>query len=241
MSATLRQTEPALDRPLLDLLRTNSSCSIGDLIGLLGITGTAVRQRVQRAIKAGLVEQVAEPRRTAQRGRPQITYRLTAAGRDTAGDNFRDLATVLWHEIRELPIETVRKGLLGRIGKSLAAHYSNDVKGTTTEERLESVASLLRDRGITCSVKSEQSERDDSLPVLITHSCPYPDLAEQDRGVCAAEQTMLSQLVGKPVKLADCRLDGGDCCRFSINPSPSPAQNSAAAMVQQSAQAPSVE
>ena len=241
MPASVHQTQVRLDHPLLDILRSGESFSVGDLVGLLGVTGTAVRQRVQRAIQAGFVEQVAEPRRTARRGRPQNTYRLTAAGRDTAGDNFRDLATVLWREIRQIPVATVRQGLLSRIGKSLAAHYADDVRGTTAQERLESVASLLRDRGITCSVEAGPNECTESLPVLITHSCPYPDLAEQDRGICASEQTMLQQLVGRPVKLADCRLDGGDCCRFSVNSPRLPSENSTTTMVQQGMHASDVD
>jgi DeoR family suf operon transcriptional repressor len=232
MPATKRPTEFPLDRPLLDLLREGESLSVADLEQLLGITGTAVRQRIQRAIKAGLIEQVAEPRRTARRGRPQIAYRLTAAGRDTAGDNFRDLATVLWQEIRAIQLPAVRRGLLGRIGRSLAAHYADNVQGNTTHERLESVADLLRERGIACSVETGPPSRGKALPVLTTHSCPYPDLAEQDRGICAAEQTMLQRLVGEPVKLADCRLDGGDCCRFSVQAASGSAENSATTMVQ---------
>jgi predicted ArsR family transcriptional regulator len=241
MAATNRPTELPLDRPLIDLLRTSESLSVADLMRLLGITGTAVRQRIQRAIKAGLVEQVAEPRRTPGRGRPQIVYRLTTAGRDTAGDNFRDLATVLWQEIREIQLPAVRRGLLGRIGRSLANHYAEDVQGDTARERLESVADMLRARGISCTVEAGSPERGEPLPVLTTHSCPYPDLAEQDRGICAAEQTMLQRLVGEPVKLADCRLDGGDCCRFSVNPAPGSTGNSATTMVQQQRQSSAVD
>jgi predicted ArsR family transcriptional regulator len=55
------------------------------------------------------------------------------------------------------------------------------------------------------------------LPVLTSHACPYPQLAEQDRGVCSAERLMLEDLVGAPVKLSECRLDGDDCCRFTVH------------------------
>jgi hypothetical protein len=52
------------------------------------------------------------------------------------------------------------------------------------------------------------------LPVLTALACPYPELAEQDRGICALENMVLTELIGERVKLTDCRLDGESCCRF---------------------------
>ena len=46
------------------------------------------------------------------------------------------------------------------------------------------------------------------LPVLTAWACPYPTLAEQDRGVCAMENMVFTELVGEKVKLSECRLDG---------------------------------
>ncbi len=223
-----------VDHPLLDTLRCNDTLGVTDLTELLGITATAVRQRLKRAINAGLVEEVSDPHRPARRGRPRLGYRLTATGQQTAGDNFHDLATVLWQELRGVRVPEVRRGLLGRIGKALAATYSEQVSGSTPLQRIDSVAGLLRDRGVVCSVAEEAAANGSILPVLTTHSCPYPDLAEHDRGICAAEQTMLEDLVGEPVRLTDCRLDGGDCCRFEVSSGASLPENPAASMVQQS-------
>lgn len=224
----------SVDRPLLDALRCHDTLGVTDLTELLGITATAVRQRLKRSIKAGLVEEVSAPYRAARRGRPRLGYRLTATGQQTAGDNFHDLATVLWQEIRGIRAPEVRRGLLGRIGKALAATYSEQVRGSTPLQRIDSVAGLLRDRGVVCSVAEEVAADGSILPVLTSHSCPYPDLAEHDRGICAAEQTMLEDLVGESVRLTDCRLDGGDCCRFQVSSGASLPENPAASMVQQS-------
>jgi predicted ArsR family transcriptional regulator len=42
-------------------------------------------------------------------------------------------------------------------------------------------------------------------------------LAEQDRGVCAMENMVFTELVGEKVKLSECRLDGGTLCRFQTS------------------------
>ena len=215
MSQTKNQAEPrATDTEVIDLLRLRSALGVGDLADALGVTATAVRQRLDRLMKAGIVERspVSQPR-----GRPSHAYALTEQGRKLGGDNFRDLAMVLWKEIRGVRDPAVRSGLIGRIGSALAETYRQRVQGTSPAERLESVAGLFRDRDICCSVEIEGG----TLPVLTSHACPYPDLAEQDRGICAAERVMLQELAGTNVRLSDCRLDGGSICRFIAGERPS--------------------
>jgi predicted ArsR family transcriptional regulator len=161
-------------------------------------------------MRSGLVERQAVGGR---RGRPSHAYSLTEQGRRVGGDNFRDLAIVLWREIRSVKDPLVRRGLLGRIGSGLADIDRDSVVGTTPAERLGGVAELLRQRQIACGV---EARADGGLPVLTTYSCPYPDLAEADRGICAAERSMIEELVGDAVRLSECRLDGGSCCRFTV-------------------------
>jgi predicted ArsR family transcriptional regulator len=76
------------------------------------------------------------------------------------------------------------------------------------------VAAIFRERDICCSV--ELSAGDHRLPVLASHTCPYPDLAEEDRGICVAERLMLQDLMGAEVRLTECRLDGDQSCRFVV-------------------------
>jgi DeoR family transcriptional regulator, suf operon transcriptional repressor len=212
------------DAALLDMLRVEGASGIGDLADALGVTATAVRQRLERLMKAGLVERSAHERATG-RGRPAHHYSLTDKGRRSGGDNFHDLALVLWREVRAVREPEVRRGLLARIGAALAHEYRDRVAGPTPEARLHDVAGLFSERRLSCSVDAGPSAG--GLPVLTTYACPYPDLAEEDRGICAAERVMLEELVGVPVKLSECRLDGGSCCRFTAG-EPVPAAASAA-------------
>jgi DeoR family suf operon transcriptional repressor len=199
------------DAAVVDLLRVDGSLGIGELSAALGVTATAVRQRLDRLMRQGLVERQALGGR---RGRPAHAYSLTDAGRRSGGDNFHDLALVLWREIRGVRDLEIRRGLLGRIGSALASMHRAEVVGDTAADRLAGVADAMRRRDIACSV--EPSGSGNGLPVLTSYSCPYPDLAERDRGICAAERTMIEELVGSPVALSECRLDGASCCRFSV-------------------------
>lgn len=228
------------DAALIELLRVENTLGIGDMASRMGVTATAVRQRLDRLMRAGLIGRttlaenvageipadvqstgVTDGKRSARlRGRPSHVYSLTEKGQRTGGDNFRDLAIVLWRELRSVREPVVRQGLISRIGSAMASMYRDEVSGDTPRERLESTAKLLQERNISCGVEPTADPTADptkrGLAVLTSYTCPYPELAEQDRGICVAERFMLQNLVGSTVHLSDCRLDGAPCCRFTV-------------------------
>jgi predicted ArsR family transcriptional regulator len=194
------------DIGILDLLRRISPLGVAQLAKATGVTPTAVRQRLVRLMANGLVgRQVV---RTG-RGRPSHRYVLTEKGRRQTGANFVDLTLALWQEIRAIEDPQVRRGLLERIARRMAAMYGRQVSGNTTAERMECVSRIFAERDVPFTV-----EESGPLPVLTALACPYPELAEQDRSVCAMERMVFSELVGSRLRLADCRLDGDACCRF---------------------------
>lgn len=213
MASDCTPTSLPSDAPLLEMLRVEGRVGISDLEVGLGVTATAVRQRLERLMKAGLVERSTV---TRGRGRPSHVYSLTDKGHRVGGDNFQDLALVLWQEVRTVSDPAVRRGLLSRIGTALAERYRGSVSGDSPRQRLEQTAAIMRERQISCGVSATEGD----LPVLVSYTCPYPELAEQDRGICAAERLMLQELVGSPVQLSECRLDGGSCCKFTASCEP---------------------
>ena len=200
------------DGPLLDHLRQNGDASISELVERLGVTATAVRQRLGRLSEGGLVTRTAV---VEGRGRPSHRYRLTEAGIQSAGTNYDDLAKVLWQEVRSIDQPEIRRGLIGRIANRLTKLYQSQVVGSSLRERMDSIAQLLGKRDV--PVVADGS---DKRPVLTVLSCPYPELAEQDRSVCAMERKMLAEVLGEPVRLTSCRLDGESCCTFEMSSAP---------------------
>jgi predicted ArsR family transcriptional regulator len=194
------------DGEVLDHLRRAGSLTVADLVTATGVTATAVRQRLTRLMADGIVDRQTERR---ERGRPNYRYSLTKKGHRQAGTNYADLALVLWEEVRSIANPEIRRGLLGRLVERLAAHYKNSIQGDTIEERLESVGQLLGERGVPVEV-----DVSGSLPVLTALACPYPDLAEQDRSICAMEKMLFAEVVGHGIQLSACRLDGAACCTF---------------------------
>lgn len=200
------QTETS-DKQMLDLLRKQGPLTISALVSQMGVTATAVRQRIQRLTAEGLIERQAEKK---GRGRPNHRYSLTSKGEQSTGNNFADMASVLWEEIKSVEDSEVRRGLLKRIAGRFVERYRGDVAGETLDDRMTELAGLMGERDIPFSV-----DRSGALPVLSAHACPYPELAKADRGVCTMEKLMLSEILGANVRLSECRLDGATCCTFT--------------------------
>ncbi|HJQ79733.1 MAG TPA: MarR family transcriptional regulator [Lacipirellulaceae bacterium] len=195
------------DQTLLNFMRREGPVTISALVAEMGVTATAVRQRLRRLMSQGLVERRTERK---SRGRPNHRYLLTEKGERSAGTNFTDMAIVLWEEIKSVEDPAIRRGLLKRIADRFVAKYQDRVVGETLDERMSALAEVMRERDIPFAI-NKSSE----LPVLSALACPYPELAKMDRGVCTMEKLMLSEILGSNVRLSECRLDGASCCTFT--------------------------
>ena len=80
-AATNADSARESDGYLLSLLRDGRTLSIDELKEGLGVTATAVRQRIERLLASGLIER---EKVVAGRGRPIFRYRLTVDQRRLA-------------------------------------------------------------------------------------------------------------------------------------------------------------
>ena len=201
------------DRSLLDLIRRDGPLSVAQLAARQGVTPTAIRNRLSRLVGSGMVE-----RRTEQggRGRPRHTYQASVEAHKRLGQNYADLAVVLWDEMmRTVEDSKLRRYLFGRITDRLAEIYRSQLSGEDLTGRLVQLGTLLHDRGIEAEVALGEEGVN---PVLKQHSCPYYELAEVDRAICAMERKMFEKVLGRGLRLSQCRLDGGRSCHFEPKP-----------------------
>lgn len=197
------------DLAILDLLRQRETMTVMEFVAELQVTATAVRQRLNRLMAQGLLERTAARQ---GRGRPKHRYRLTAKGLRKSGSNFADLAQALWQEVRMIRDPEVRRGLLQRVAKRMAVMYADTVAGQTLEQKLSELSSLFGERRVPL-----EFDESGSLPVLRAVTCPYPELADQDRSICAMERLLFAEVLGTNVRLSGCRLEGNSECTFELN------------------------
>ena len=203
---------PSTDADLLELLRSKGALDVTEMSKAAKVTATAIRQRLGRLLAQGLIQRQAI---RAGRGRPRHRYQLTQKGIRLTGSNFTDLALALWREVRSMPDAEVRRSLLRRVVAGLVAAYGPQIEGRTAEERMRSLTGLLSQRRVSFTVEPAPGAY--GLPMLTAHACPYPELAEQDRGICILEKMLFSELIGQDLDLTQCRLDGGSNCQFELS------------------------
>jgi predicted ArsR family transcriptional regulator len=196
------------DRLVVESLRKTPGMTVGDLGKVLGVTATAVRQRLDRLMALGLIERSHE---SEGRGRPSYRYDLTGSGKKVGGNNLEDLAIALWKEVQELPDATIRQKVVAGTISRLVEKYQGEVDGDDTAARLKSLTSVFAQFDIPISCDDIDGQ---GLPIIRVNGCPYPDLAKDDREICELEKEVMAKVIGKSMTLCKCQQDGDQCCTF---------------------------
>jgi len=196
------------------VIRRHGPLTVTEMATHLGVTATAVRNRLTRLLESGLVERKTQG---GTGGRPRHSYQASDEAHKRLGQNYADLALVLWDEMmRSVEDRKLRRFLFGRITDRMAELYRAQITGDAWEGRLVQLGTILHGHGIEAEVTSQA----DSPPILKQHSCPYFALAETDRAVCAMERKMFEKVLGRGLRLSQCRLDGHRSCDFEAKPLP---------------------
>ena len=196
------------DRQFLERLRRLGAATVQDLCEEISVTATAVRQRLVRLQGLELVT-----RETVRmgRGRPHHTYKLTDAGLRELGDNYAELAVVLWRELRNIENAEVRNQLVQRVRHAMVARYEPQVQSAGLGERMRQLQAAMSEQGFDVEVDTSRQ-----LPILRENNCPYHELSSSDPGICELEQSVFGELLGADVELSKCCLDGHSCCEFQV-------------------------
>lgn len=197
------------DHKFLRVLHENTRATIAQLCEIIGVTPTAIRQRLARLSEQQLVARVTV--RTS-RGRPHHLYELTRQGRSALGDNYSELAIVLWQQIQALEDRQVRDALMESVRKEFIARLGGKTAGETVDERLEKLAVAMERRGSEMQVLAPEP----TTRVLREKNCPYQDLAIADKSICEFEQGVFEHLLGVSLEVVHRCTDGHGCCEFVI-------------------------
>jgi len=200
------------DQVVLQWLQQHGQATIQELCETLAVTATAIRQRLNRLQDMGLIDR--ETIR-ASRGRPHHAYVLTDAGRQQLGDNYAELALLLWEEIQQLDDPQLRARFFQRIEQQLAQRYGATVQGKSVEQRFEQLRNSLKDRGFRVEIETGAG-----LPILREMHCPYHKLAASDAEICRLEQRVFEQVLGVKLALTQSCRQGHGCCEFHITDQP---------------------
>ena len=178
---------------------------VQEICHAVGVTATAVRQRLARLHGNGFITR--ELVRTG-RGRPHYLYRVSEKGLRQLGDNYGDLALILWREIRRIPDPETRQAITSRVRDALVSRLGQFGDGLLFD-RMRRLGDSLLSHGYDVEIHA-----DGDLPILRENNCPYQELAEEDRGICGLEREVFEKSLGAEVRLTHCCLDGHNYCEF---------------------------
>src|SRR5262249_3872526 len=145
-------------------------------------------------------------------------YQASVEAQKRLGQNYADLAVVLWEEMMStVEDRKLRRLFFIRGTDRLAEMYRGQIRGQGGEGRVIQPTPLLHDPGGGAEVTRAEGG---AIPVLRQHSCPYYALAEADPAICALERKMFEKVLGRGLRLSQCRLDGDRSCDFQAKPIP---------------------
>lgn len=216
MSISPDQNSPAWQ--ILEHLQRNPSATIKDFEILLGVTTTAVRQHLNALQASGYLDRREE---RSGVGRPHYIYVATDAARELFACRCDVLALTMLQEMYEVVGAEQMGTLLLRVGVRLADQYTESVKATGLQHRVEEMAGALGRQGVLTDVSVGESNTagESNTIALKMYNCPYHDLAIEHREICEMDQLMLQQVLGAEVSLDDCIMDGHASCSFEIKQS----------------------
>ena len=197
------------DRILQSLLRRPRS-TINELAEAVGINPISVRHHLTNLQMEGLVEAQEERHGV---GRPRLVYVLTEEGMERFPTRYLRLTTRLLAQMKETMSGPMVTKLFSQVAEDLAAEYTQQLKGLSMEERLDTVKELLAEEGFT--VEWEKSKDGYRIHEI---TCPYYQIGQNHPEVCAVDQTLISKMLAVPANKVECILDGNAHCTYLVQP-----------------------
>jgi len=199
---------------IVELLRIHNTLTSADLVRLLEITATAVRQHLDRLVAEGLVEVTGLQR---GRGRPRKVYALSEKADELFPHSYDTLALELLEAISRLPEGAdLLKRLLAARREIWSERYGDRVAGKSLEQQVAALASLFNEKG----GLTEYEAQPDGTYLLIKRNCNISKVAERHPEFCEVERAWLEEILDTSVEEIESRALGAPACVFRIQSAP---------------------
>ena len=178
----------------------------------LHMSVSGVRQHTSVLEKASLVS--ARIRRQ-KLGRPGHEYVLSPESEDAFPKGYKELALGLLVAAQEIGGDQLVRKLLDHRRTQTYRELAEIVRDLPLEQKLTRIAEEQDKRGQIAHV-----EREDNTYKLVQYNCLTHELSAWHPAFCESDRKMYEKLVGRPVKLEQCRANGADFCCLSVRIDP---------------------
>jgi len=208
----LPQEERSTRSQLIQMLKTEGSCSTGDMARAMGITEMAIRRHIQAMERDGLIQSslVRQPM-----GRPCYRYSLTEQADNLFPKKYSQLTLDLFEELEQEPggARLIDRMFEGRRDK-LESRFRDRMDDRTLEERVAALSEIQNDGGYMTHWEADRDQPE--AYQLHEYNCPIAQVANQYRQACQCELQLFERLLGAEVERTECLADGGKRCTYAI-------------------------
>ena len=184
------------------------TATVDELARVVGLTDNGVRAHLATLERDGLIRQ-AGVRRGEGAGKPATLYEIHPDAEPALSRAYAPLLVALLDELAERIPEEQRDAIMSEVGRRLAtaapAPGSADL-----EKRVRAAATVLNSLG-----GETQVERRQGALAIRGCGCPLSAVTARRPEVCRAVQTLLSEIIGAPVR-EQCDRDGRPQCCFEV-------------------------
>lgn len=186
------------------MLRTGG-LTADDIARTLGLTRSAVRIQITAMERDGVVRKVGKRPGTT---RPSYVFELTPEVEQLLSKAYIPLLTGLVDVFAEaLPADQI-EALLRKIGIGLAQQVTRGKRVSGGLESRAAAASGMMNEHLGAMTRVESN----GAIVIRGAGCPLAALTGKHRGVCLAMESLVTEIVGVPVKECCDRDDRPQCC-----------------------------
>lgn len=205
-------------RLVLEHLKRNDNSTAAELAAVLGVTSVAVRQHLEQLEAAGMVAKAeSSPASARKRGRPAVSWSLTADASAMFPDRHLDLTLDLLASIRDVAGDDGLDKVLSARSQRQRESYREQIGETRVELRANSLRQLRSEEGYMAELIDEGGDGF----VLIEHHCPICEAATECQNLCRDElETFQHVFEGVATVQRESHLLSGDSrCAYRILPS----------------------
>jgi predicted ArsR family transcriptional regulator len=188
---------------ILELLRGQDG-TVNDLAAALDLTDNAVRAHLLSLERDGLIQQSGT--RPGFR-KPHATYALTAEAEQIFPKAYGPLLDmVLTVMSKKLEPQALRLAMR-EVGKKIAQTNRAEMEGKTREERIDAALRILSDLGGRATFEKKEGKH-----WIRGHGCPIAAATQNHPQACLIAESLLSAVIGAPVKEHCVRNPNPSCC-----------------------------
>jgi len=204
---------PAGRRVVLYGVRRLDDASVDEVAELLDMTVSGARQHLQALVEQGLVEVAEQPRRTGERGRPRLTYRVTELADALFPKAYGALTNELLGYLDDEDASVVDRIFARRRDERIRRGAERIGRKASLGAKVREVAEILDEDGYLATAERTGTGR----YRVVEHNCAIATVARRYGQACSSEIEFLrAVLPGALVERTKHMVAGDQHCAYEI-------------------------